>query len=132
MLLVLSQNSCIMTTQKMSNTLSSGPLSPEEFQRQLTDFVRQQFQSGRTGPAPEPAGSGPSQETGETKKDPFEFKYKPKDVTGYLDRFVIKQNEAKKVLSVALCDHYNHVRLALGGKAFPNYAKQNIILLGPT
>ena len=50
----------------------------------------------------------------------------------YLDRFVIKQDEAKKVLSVALCDHYHHVRLALEGKESSNYAKQNIILIGPT
>src|ERR1022692_1096031 len=49
-----------------------------------------------------------------------------------LVRFVIKQDEAKKVLSVALCDHYHHVRLALEGKESPNYAKQNIILIGPT
>ena len=50
----------------------------------------------------------------------------------YLDRFVIKQDEAKKVLSVALCDHYHQVRLAFEGKETPNYAKQNIILIGPT
>ncbi len=36
------------------------------------------------------------------------------------------------MLSVALCDHYHHVRLALEGKDPPNYAKQNIILIGPT
>src|SRR5207245_4178016 len=53
-------------------------------------------------------------------------------VKAHLDRFVIKQDEAKKVLSVALCDHYHHVRLALDGKESPNYAKQNIILVGPT
>jgi ATP-dependent Clp protease ATP-binding subunit ClpX len=126
----------MMTTLKAmqaNKTLMNGPISPEEFQRQLTDFVRQQFQSSRSGPAPEAAaGSGGAQEGGAAKKDAFEFKYKPKDVKAYLDRFVIKQVEAKKVLSVALCDHYNHVRLALDGKAFPNYAKQNIILLGPT
>ena len=33
---------------------------------------------------------------------------------------------------MALCDHYHHVRLALEGKEAPNYAKQNIILVGPT
>ena len=116
----------------MNKTLRNGPLSPEEFQRQLTDFVRQQFQSGRPGTAAEAPAAGPAHESSDSRKDPFEFKYKPKDVKAYLDRFVIKQDEAKKVLSVALCDHYHHVRLALEGKAFPNYAKQNIILLGPT
>ena len=117
----------------MSSPLLNSPLSPEEFQRQLTDFVRQQFQSGRVTPAPDPQPSSSSAEPAEPgKKDPFEFKHKPREVKAYLDRFVIKQDEAKKVLSVALCDHYHHVRLALSGQELPNYAKQNIILLGPT
>ncbi|HZM03442.1 MAG TPA: AAA family ATPase, partial [Candidatus Saccharimonadales bacterium] len=62
----------------------------------------------------------------------FSFDRKPRDVKAYLDRFVIKQEEAKKVLSVALCDHYHQVRLAIAEKDQPNYAKQNIILIGPT
>jgi endopeptidase Clp ATP-binding regulatory subunit ClpX len=53
-------------------------------------------------------------------------------VKAYLDRYVIQQEEAKKVLSVALCDHYHHLRLAQDGKEQPNYTKQNIILIGPT
>ena len=39
-----------------------------------------------------------------------EFNLKPREIYEYLNRFVIKQDEAKKVLSVAICDHYNHVR----------------------
>src|SRR5437764_646726 len=62
----------------------------------------------------------------------FFFDKKPRDVKSYLDRFVIKQDEAKKVLSVAMCDHYHHVRLAMEEKDQPNYTKQNIILVGPT
>ncbi len=31
-----------------------------------------------------------------------------------------------------MCDHYHQVRLAFEGKETPNYAKQNIILIGPT
>lgn len=71
-------------------------------------------------------------ESRDNEEDGFKFDYKPRDVKAYLDRFVIKQEEAKKVLSVALCDHYHHVRLAKEGKDQPNYAKQNIILIGPT
>ena len=110
----------------------NGPPSPEEFQRQLSELMRQQLHGFRQTPYPdgEPAGpdgtgSGPSQEV-------FAFKFKPREVKEHLDRFVIKQDEAKKVLSVALCDHYHHVRLALDGKETPNYAKQNVILIGPT
>ncbi len=94
--------------------------------------MRQRFESTPPSPAePEAAGTSSSADAPEDT-GPFEFKYKPRDVKAHLDRFVIKQDEAKKVLSVALCDHYHHVRLALEGKESANYAKQNIILIGPT
>src|SRR6185503_14799218 len=69
---------------------------------------------------------------GGSSEDILRFDRRPREVKAYLDRFVIKQDEAKKVLSVALCDHYHHVRMAMEGKEQPNYAKQNVILLGPT
>jgi len=112
------------------NPFLNGPPSPEEFQRQLSEFVRQHFQSARaTAPAP---ASNEESASESADSGAFEFKQKPREVKAYLDRFVIKQDEAKKVLSVALCDHYHHVRLALEGKESPNYAKQNVILIGPT
>jgi endopeptidase Clp ATP-binding regulatory subunit ClpX len=115
----------------MSVSVFSGPPSPDEIQRQLAEFMRQQFQSAREQAKPEaPATADGS--AGDSKENAFEFSHKPRDVKSYLDRFVIKQDEAKKVLSVALCDHYHHVRLALEGKESPNYAKQNVILIGPT
>src|SRR5215831_10717220 len=115
----------------MHKQIHNGPPSPDEIQRQLAEFMRQQFQNARDQTKSETASAGESS-GGESKPDAFEFAYKPRDIKAYLDRFVIKQDEAKKVLSVALCDHYHHVRLALEGKESPNYAKQNIILVGPT
>ena len=112
----------------------SGPPSPEEFQRQLQTFMRQHFPAGTatnlTGP--DTSSHAPDNSDPDAQPPDFEFNYKPRDVKAYLDRFVIKQEEAKKVLSVALCEHYHHVRLARDGKEQPNYAKQNIILIGPT
>jgi len=117
----------------MSKPVFNGPPTPEEFQRQMAEFMRQHFQGAPGSPAAAPAEAGaPEGGAGKAKADQFEFAYKPREVKEYLDRFVIKQDEAKKVLSVALCDHYHHVRLALEGKESPNYAKQNIILIGPT
>src|SRR6267154_6832055 len=116
----------------MTKATFTGSPSPEEFQRQLSDFVRQHFQGAR-GPAPAQAEKPGADGAGDGEKDSqFTFKEKPREVKAYLDRFVIKQDDAKKVLGVALCDHYHHVRLALEGKESPNYAKQNIILIGPT
>jgi ATP-dependent Clp protease ATP-binding subunit ClpX len=122
----------LLFANNMSSSFTAGPPNPEEMQRQLTDFIRQHLHGGpKTAPEdPARAGSDASEEP--PTADLFEFNYKPKQVKEYLDRFVIKQDEAKKVLSVALCDHYHHVRMALEGKESPNYAKQNVILIGPT
>lgn len=109
----------------------NGPNSPEEFQRRLSEMMRQQF-AGGSAPAPQPADPDGSDEPTPLRPEDFQFDHKPKGVKAHLDRFVIRQDEAKKVLSVALCDHYHHVRLALEGKEMPNYTKQNIILVGPT
>ena len=99
----------------------------------MQDFLQKQFKSfgapGFAGSQP----SGTSEETKpETKRDDFRFGYKPRDVKAHLDRYVIKQEEAKKVLSVALCDHYNAVREAFDGKEQSHYTKQNVMLIGPT
>jgi endopeptidase Clp ATP-binding regulatory subunit ClpX len=117
----------------MTTRLSSGPFSPEEFQRQWSEFIRQHLQNRNAPSAAQAEPSGQDEEPpAEASDDIRQFNYRPRDVKAYLDRFVIKQEEAKKVLSVALCDHYHHVRLALEGKESPNYSKQNIILVGPT
>ncbi len=114
----------------MGKGFFNGPPSPEEFQRQLQEFMRQHLSSGPL-PKSDPTGTAEAPPP-EPAQAEFSFDRKPRDVKAYLDRFVIKQEEAKKVLSVALCDHYHHVRLARDGKDQPNYSKQNIILVGPT
>ncbi len=118
----------------MNKAVFTGPPSPEEFQRQLSDFVRQQFRRASQSESSPQAEDASGKTSGETppETEGFRFDYKPRDIKAHLDRFVIKQDDAKKVLSVALCDHYHHVRLALEGKESPNYAKQNIVLIGPT
>ncbi len=114
----------------MPKTALNGPPSPEDFQRQLQEFMRQHLAGGAM-PKPEPAGTPESPPPAPPEQE-FLFDKTPRQVKAFLDRFVIKQEEAKKVLSVALCDHYHHVRLARAGQDTPNYAKQNIILIGPT
>lgn len=83
-------------------------------------------QSPRPEPPPKPA------------VDPLElvkkFSFRPREIRDYLDRYVIGQNEAKKVLATAVCDHYNHVRRCLEDPevAKKDYAKANVLMIGPT
>jgi endopeptidase Clp ATP-binding regulatory subunit ClpX len=114
-------------------TNMSGPTSPDEFQKQMQDFLQKQFKTfGTPGFAgADPSGTSP-EPAPEPARDDFEFAYKPRDVKEHLDRYVIKQEDAKKVLSVALCDHYNAVRQAFDGEEQRHYTKQNVMLIGPT
>jgi len=55
---------------------------------------------------------------------------KPKEMKEFLDDYVIGQEEAKKVLSVAV---YNHYKRILSDKSYDiELQKSNIIMLGPT
>ncbi len=55
----------------------------------------------------------------------------PKDIKAVLDEYVIGQDKAKRVLSVAVHNHYK--RLAHGARGGDvELAKSNILLLGPT
>ena len=56
---------------------------------------------------------------------------KPKEIKGFLDEYVIGQEEAKKVLSVAVYNHYKRV-LAQKDDDGVELQKSNIIMIGPT
>jgi len=59
---------------------------------------------------------------------------KPHEIKAILDEYVIGQERAKKVLSVAVYNHYKRLenRSSEGGKKDVEIAKSNILLIGPT
>ena len=55
----------------------------------------------------------------------------PAEINATLDQYVIGQNRAKKVLSVAVYNHYKRLEVK-GKKDDVEIAKSNILLIGPT
>ena len=64
-------------------------------------------------------------------RESFEINLKkPKELKAFLDEYVIGQDEAKKVLSVAVYNHYK--RIMRGDKTDVELQKSNVLMLGPT
>ncbi len=62
---------------------------------------------------------------------------RPKEISAFLDEYVIGQDAAKRALSVAVYNHYKRVRARDGVRAAEAHteielAKSNILLIGPT
>jgi ATP-dependent Clp protease ATP-binding subunit ClpX len=108
--------------------------SPEEIQRKLGEFMKKEFGDRVVFAAPKTETIETTSPLDESKRKPIEFAFdlKPKDIKAHLDRYVIQQDDAKKALSIAVCDHYNHVKACERGEDLVDYVKQNVILIGPT
>src|SRR6202011_5643878 len=57
---------------------------------------------------------------------------KPREIYEYLNDYVIGQDQAKKILSVAVYNHYKGVQAGAYGGAEVELQKSNILLIGPT
>jgi len=70
--------------------------------------------------------------TKKQKKNPkFKLK-KPKELTSYLNQYVIGQQEAKKVLTVAVYNHYKRLDQKTNAEDEIKIEKSNIIMVGDT
>ena len=72
------------------------------------------------------------EKTASAKKGRIENEYKPMDIHAHLDQYVIGQDRAKKLLSVAVYNHYKRLNnnLADGGEL--ELDKSNVLIVGPT
>lgn len=85
-------------------------------------------------------GMGPGSKPKAKKKDPEELKKQfdpsaippPHKLFEMLSEYVIGQEKAKKVVSVAVYNHYKRVYAELNGKNEKEIEKSNILLIGPT
>ena len=113
--------------------------TPEEVHRDFEKFVKEKFGGRvqvfaqnieRSVPNEDDDDDGEEEEKTNNHKC-FSFNLKPREIKAYLDRYVVKQDNAKKALAIAVCDHYNQVRADLANSS-DEYYKQNVMILGQT
>lgn len=135
------------TSEKPEDEQPKTPATPEEVTRKLEDFIKNTLggqvlftrvdgvsqRQPQEGDEDKSAAEPVADHSGE-----FEFHHKPADIKAHLDRFVIRQDEAKKVLATAVCDHYHHARMLREHRESGDpsehleFTKQNVIIIGPT
>ncbi len=77
------------------------------------------------------------EELTETAELSFDNLPNPREVRAFLDDYVVGQEDAKKILSVAVYNHYRRIQYqnqatTVGRRDEVELAKSNILLLGPT
>ena len=80
-------------------------------------------------------GNAPAtQVEGDEKKEAFLDKPlpKPQEIFNRLDQYVIGQDRAKRILSVAVYNHYKRLKHLTDQSSDVELAKSNILLIGPT
>lgn len=98
--------------------------------------------SAATASQPAPRSEPPQKRRTRSASLSFNQIPKPREIKNYLDEHVIGQDEAKKVLSVAVYNHYKRLSLINGSKEggkedgedsdVVELQKSNILLIGPT
>jgi ATP-dependent Clp protease ATP-binding subunit ClpX len=72
------------------------------------------------------------EELAESSEMRFDELPKPQEIFSFLNDYVIGQDRAKKILSVAVYNHYKRVQSGAYHDSDVELAKSNILLLGPT
>ena len=71
------------------------------------------------------------EELAETSDVSFDELPKPREIFEFLNDYIVGQSHAKKILSVAVYNHYKRMQMG-GGDSEVELAKSNILLIGPT
>ncbi len=72
------------------------------------------------------------EELSESNEVSFEELLKPREIHEFLDEYIVGQDAAKKMLSVAVYNHYKRIQHATQPGVDVELAKSNILLIGPT
>src|ERR1700726_4610493 len=101
--------SCDAKPLSLSFKMAETPFpSPEELQRKIQEFMKANFGDKVSVAAftqPETVEEEPPVQPVENF-DPLEFRLTPRQVKAHLDRFVVRQEDARKTRAIAVWGHY--------------------------
>jgi ATP-dependent Clp protease ATP-binding subunit ClpX len=117
--------------------------SQKELEKELSDYLSKKYGdrikivSPLLFPQSDPKKTEEGEKASIRKSGVPRFDMKPEGLEAYLEEYVIKQDQAKGVLSTKICTHFNriksHGRRSKKDNAFSvGMIKNNILMIGPT
>ncbi|MHB8908005.1 MAG: AAA family ATPase [Syntrophales bacterium] len=115
----------------------------DEIQKDISEYISKKygikFKVAAFGAVPEASPEKGEEEAPGSRDEVASIKFdmKPGELKAYLDEYMVRQDEAKQVLSTKICTHFNRIkRFELNRrKKRPDTIgeiKNNIIMIGPT
>jgi len=114
--------------------------SPKELEKEIGEFLSKKFGDNVKVISPivipQPVVSEKETPPSPKKEKKLNFDLKPEDLISYLDQYIVKQANAKAILSTKICTHFNRIKHA---EASPDKIdeivgsiKNNVLMIGPT
>ena len=112
---------------------------PKEIEKEIGDFLSKKFGGSVKMVTPLVLPQKVTTEKGEKsvkKEKKINFDLKPEELISFLDQYIVKQDDAKAILSTKICTHFNRIKHAENSSDETNdmvgRIKNNILMFGPT
>jgi len=112
---------------------------PKEIEKEIGDFLSKKFGGSVKMVTPLALPQKVATEKGETsgkKEKRINFDLKPEELISFLDQYIVKQDNAKAILSTKICTHFNRIKRTENAPDetddMVGRIKNNILMFGPT
>ncbi len=111
---------------------------PKELEKEIGDFLTKKFGDSVkiAGPVVLPQELPFEKPGAGKKKKKINFDLKPEELIAYLDRYIVKQEDAKSILATKICTHFNRIKRFQNSESemgdMVGHIKNNVLMVGPT
>jgi len=112
---------------------------PKEIEKEIGDFLSKKFGGSVKMVTPLVLPQKVTTEKGEKsvkKEKKINFDLKPEELISFLDQYIVKQDNAKAILSTKICTHFNRIKRSENSSNetddMVGRIKNNILMFGPT
>lgn len=113
--------------------------TPKELEKELGDFLSKKFGGNVKVATPilmQQDNPDDSSEKSAPEKHGINFDLKPEELVAYLDQYIVKQDNAKAILSTKICTHFNRIQRYQSSPEkigdMVGSIKNNVLMVGPT